>query len=285
MMLVPVLLCGAGGCTLSPHSQGPSWVDYVRAGATLDANTVLIETALIEHPLGDPFLCHELWQDTDELLVGLQCREALHDNGLRVGQLIGTPSVGFQTLLLSPRSCANPARLLVPSGKLIPLYTGAVVPHSSFEVVLDGGKTELEADQVRFGFDMVATLTSDGRTRLAFAPKVETGERLLPFQASPEQSTWVMRIERPSRKFAELGWEVTLAPGQYLAIGCIPEMTASLGQSAFVDDDARRQRLLVIRTNRAAAVSGDCVSDDSLRGGPAPLAVQAAQPVFGGKDR
>jgi hypothetical protein len=281
-------MCCAAGCTFSTHSQGPSWVDYMRASATLDPNTVLVETALVELPLGDPYVCRDLWRDTDELIVGLECREALQENGLRIGQLIGTPPVSFQTLLLSPRSCANPSRLTVPSGKLIPLYTGPVVPHSSFDLVHDGQKNELEADQVRFGFDLVATLTNDGRTHLGFTPKIETGERLLPFQASPEQSSWVMRIERPNRKFADLAWEVTLSPGQYLVIGCRPDMTASLGQSAFVtDDEAKpRQRLLVIRTNRAVAASSEQSPDELLRGGPAqPLAVQATQPVFRGRDR
>jgi hypothetical protein len=287
-VLVSFLLGCAGGCALPAHSQGPSWFDCARAGGQADPNAVTIETTLLELKPGDPYISQELWQDTDELVVGLELRERLRDNGLRVGQLIGTPPVGFQTMLLSPQCCTHPKRLLVPSGKMIPQYASPVVlPHCSFEVVLDAGKTELEADQVRFCFDVVPTLTADGRTRLSFTPKVETGENLLPFQASPEQSSWVLRIERPSRKYPELGWEVTLAPGEYVVIGCRPEKKGSFGASAFIQDDesACVQRLLVIRTNRALPTAAELAQDDMPRIGPAPLAVQAAQPVARGQDR
>jgi hypothetical protein len=287
LALLALLLGCAGGCTAPAHTQGPSWLECVRAGTAIDPNVVMIETALLELPIGDPYITRELWQDTDELVVGLKLREALGENGLRVGQLIGSPPVGFQTLLLSPQCCTNPARLTVPSGKAIPQYLGPVLPHSSFEVVLEDGKTELEGDQVRFGFDVTPTLTGDGRTRLAFTPKVETSGNVLPFRAAPEESSWVLRVERPTRRYAELGWEVTLAPGQYLVIGCRPEMLGSLGRCALVQDEGTRpvQRLLVIRTNRATLATAELATDEPTRAGPAPLAVQAAQPVFRGQER
>jgi hypothetical protein len=258
-------------------------MDCLRAATPVDPNLITIETALIERPLGDSYIGRELWQDTDELLVGFEQRQILQENGLRVGQLVGPPPVGFQTLLLSPRCCSNPARLVVPNGRMIPQYLGPIRQHASFEVASAAGKIELEADQVRFGFEVVPTLTNDGRTRLTFTPTVETGEKLLPFQASPEQSSWVLRIERPSRKFEELTWEVTLAPGEYVVVGCLLERRGSLGESAFVEEDAAvpTQRLLVIRTNRACTPTSDLAADEPMRTGRAtPLAVQAAQPIY-----
>jgi hypothetical protein len=258
-------------------------MDCLRAATPIDPNMISIETALIERPLGDSYIGRELWQDTDELLVGLEQRQVLQENGLRVGQLVGPPPVGFQTLLLSPRCCSNPARLLVPNGRMIPQYLGAIRQHASFEVLIGYNKTELEADQVRFGFDVVPTLTNDGRTRLTFTPTVETGEKLLPFQASPEDSSWVLRIERPSRKFTDLSWEVTLAPGDYVVVGCLPERRGSLGESAFVEEEAAvpTQRLLVIRTNRATLPTSELGADEGTRTGrTAPLAVQATQPIY-----
>jgi hypothetical protein len=282
LILVSILLAVAAGCTLPAHVRGPSWIDCLRAGAPLDPNAVLIETALIERPAGDAYICHELWQDTDELIVGLERRDILQENGLRVGQLVGAPPTGFQTLLLSPRSCTNPARLMVPSGKLIPQYLGPVLAHCAFDVDLGTGATEIAADQIRFGFDVMPTLTADGRTRLVFTPKVETGENLLPFQASPEDASWVLRIERPSRKFPELSWDVTLAPGQYLIIGCRPEKERSLGASAFIQENgpSATQRLLVIRTNRAGTTDMDLTRDELLSAAVSPpLALQATLPT------
>jgi hypothetical protein len=259
----------------------------MRAGAPVDPNVILIETALIQVPLSDGYVSRELWQDTDELIVDLERREALNQNGLRVGQLVGSPPVGFQTLLLSPRCCPDPERLMVPAGRTIAKHLGPVLAHCSFDVFLAAGKTELEADQIRFGVDVVPTLTADGRTRLTFTPKVETGESLLPFQAAPEESSWVLRIERPTRRFTELSWDATLAPGQYLVIGCLPDRAGSFGESAFVQDaePGPVQRLLVIRTNRAGTRSMELAPDDTPRPGQAPLAVQAARPVYDGSPK
>jgi hypothetical protein len=287
-LLLAWLLAGCvGGCTGPSHSQGPTWSECVRAGTPVDPNILILETALVERPLGDPYLSDELWRDTDELFVGLEQHEALKENGLRVAQLIGNPPVGFQALLLSPRCCANPERLYIPAGKTIAQYVGPVRPHCTFSVQLDTGKSELQADQARFGFDVRAILTSDGRTELAFTPKVETGENLLPFRASPESSVWEYRLERPSRTYPQLGWTATLAPGQFLVVGCRPEQQDSLGRTAFVQEDERSavQRLLVIRTNRATSTAGELGPDDLLRAGPAPLALQAVLPAYQGKDR
>lgn len=282
-----LLLVGlAAGCTLPAHVKAPSWIEGLRSGAVVDPNVVLIETALIERPIGDSYINRELWQGTDEAFLGLTLREALRDNGLRVGQIVGSPPAGFQTLLLSPRCCSNPTRLMVPTGRTIPVYLSpTVLPHSSFDVVVDGERSELEVDQARFGFDLTATLTNDGRTRLALTPKVETGETLLPFRASPEESRWVLRVEKPCRSYPRLGWEVTLKPGQYLVVGCLPDLSGSLGQAALVQADGANpvQRLLVIRTNRAGGPA-DALASEGLpqSGRAAPLALQASVPNLSG---
>src|SRR5438105_6090141 len=88
---VLLLVGSAMGCTLPAHVKGPSWVEGLRSGAVVDPTVVMIETALIERPIGDSYINRELWQDTDEAFLGLTLREALHENGLRVGQIVGAP--------------------------------------------------------------------------------------------------------------------------------------------------------------------------------------------------
>jgi hypothetical protein len=288
LVLVWLLLGSSAGCTLPAHVKGTSWVDALRSGTAVGPNMVLIETALIERPVGDPYITRELWQDADELFVDFDKQEALHANGLRVGQIIGAPSAGFQTLLLSPRFCRNPSRLMVPSGKTVTQYLGPVLPHSSFDVVLGDTRTGLEVDKAGFAFDVQATLTRDGRTRLVFTPKVETAENALPFRASPEEGSWVLQVERPSRKFAPLGWEVTLAPGQYLVVGSLSDKAGTFGSAALVqeDDETAVQRLFVIRTNRSGGRESDLVGSEGSAGDrAAPLAVQASMSADRGKSR
>ena len=284
--LAPAVLAWAAGCTMPDHPRALSWVDQVRASAALDPNSVIVETALIEQPAGDPYLASELWQHTDELIVDLDRRAALEENGIRVGQLVGTPPTGFQTLLLSKRSCSAPKGLVAPAGKLLSYYLNPVPKPCSFDHVVGDDVHEIDADQARFGLEIVPTLTSDGRTKLKITPKLEAGENQLPFQPSPEQSTWVLRIERPCRRFADLSWEVTLAPGQYLLIGGRNDRTGRYGHSAFIDEDATRpvQRLLALRTIRSLQGQTAPALDDYAESGRVPpLALQAAIPAVRAK--
>jgi hypothetical protein len=286
LALLPVV-CGAVlGCTAPDHPKGLSWLDQMRAGAALGPNSVYLETALIERPVGDPYINHELWTTTDELIVDLDKHAALEANGLRVGQLVGTPPAGFQTLLLSKRSCSNPKGITVAAGKAVPLYLDDVPRHCEFAHVLDDEPHELEIDNARFGLEVVPTLTPDGRTKLRLTPTIETGENLLPFQPAPEESRWMLRIDRPCRKYPDLAWDVALAPGQYLIVGARLDRAKRFGRCAFVqeDDTAAVQRLLVLRTTRSPANSTGPGADDFARMDSAlPLARQAASPAIRAK--
>src|SRR5262249_29215655 len=154
----------------------------------------LIEVALLERPLGDDYINKEIWQRADELF-DQPCHAALEENGFRIGQLVGAIPGDLQQLLLSPRCTSNPQALIFPAGKTVPIYLGAVLPHSSYEVVLGNTRAEVSLDQARFCLDVSTQFLSNGRTKLTLTPKVENGEPTLPFEAVPERSTWQLRIE------------------------------------------------------------------------------------------
>jgi hypothetical protein len=269
------------GCAVLPEpARQASWLKHPFApGAAMDSQIVQLEVALLERPVGDAFLTQELWQHTDQMVVALDRRTAVEDNGFRVGQIVGMTPGKLQELLKSERYCINPRLRLLPSGHSVLQYLGPVLPRTDFAVQLGRETVNAAFDQARFCLDVKATLTQDGKTRLAFTPKIETGETALPFQPDPDRQAWVLRVERPCRTFPELSWEVSLAAGELLVIGALLTKENALGYRSFVQEDGRAvQRVLVVRTRRApASDAGEPTLEDIARSQRSPcLALQAS---------
>ena len=283
LALMPILLWALSGCNWTEHVEPSAWMRRFQSQA-ISPDHALIEVALIERPLGDDYINQSVWLHTDELIIDLERRGALDDNGLRVGQLVGSPPNDFQQLLLDKRCCHNPQAMIFPTTKTVPIHISGVLPQSSYEVVQGQSRTEVTSDQARYGLSMSAKFASDGRTILTFTPKVEHGEPTLPFQADAERSAWELRIEKACRKHPELSWEVTLGPNQYLLVGGRPERDRTLGQAAFthVEGLTGVQRLLVIRNCRAVTASEarDTSTAELIRADSSmPLALQATLPA------
>src|SRR5207247_4496708 len=98
------------GCDSLPESaRTTAWLKRTPfASPAANSQVVQLDVAILERPLGDPFLDKELWQHTDEMIVDLDRKAAVEDNGYRVGQIIGMTPGKLQDLLKSPRSCINP---------------------------------------------------------------------------------------------------------------------------------------------------------------------------------
>jgi hypothetical protein len=281
-ILLLVWLWSLGGCALWPE-QPPttSWLKGQRSkSAELDSQVVQLDVALLERPLEDPFINRELWQYTDEMIVDLDRKAVVEDNGFRVGQIVGMTPGKLQDLLQSERYCINRRRQFIPSGHSAPQFLGPVWPQCNY--VVEQGKqiTEVAVDQARFCLDLNASLIANGKTRLTFTPKVQNGENMLPFEPDPERSTWTIRVDKPCKTYKELSWSVDVAPGEYLVVGAFLNKEKSLGQRAFVQEDGRpAQRLLVVRTSRArnGGDSGEPTLEDIARASRSPcLAAQAS---------
>ena len=98
LALMPILLSTLSGCTWTEPAEPSAWMRRFQSQA-LSPDHALIEVALIERPLGDDYINRSVWQHTDELIIDLELRGALDDNGLRVGQLVGAPPNDFHTML------------------------------------------------------------------------------------------------------------------------------------------------------------------------------------------
>ncbi|MCS7045048.1 MAG: hypothetical protein NZO58_01700 [Gemmataceae bacterium] len=243
----------------------------------LPGDAVIIDVALIERELGDPFLNEELWNSTDEMVVDLATKAVLEANGLRVGQVVGMTPAQLQRLLSSERWCINPQRFIHAAGKTTTHYLGPVLPHCDYDLRVGGTVQEVRVDRARFCFEVLATLTDNGKTKLTFTPKVETAEQVLPYQPSADLSRWQIKIERPGTAYPELRWEAKLAPNEYLVVGALLDKPGTFGHCALVEEDGSRpaQRLYVVRTSRSLTDELPALADRPLWSQSPPLAAQA----------
>jgi hypothetical protein len=266
----------AAGCIEPQPVRSTSWSDRLRT-STFGKDIVQLDVALLERPVGDPFLNKELWNYTDEQTVPPEQKATLDDNGFRVGQIVGMPPGKLQALWSSERSCINPRTQLLPPGRAALQILGPTLVHADFQVKEDGQAADIGLDQAQFVLEVVPTLARDGRTRLRFTPKVLYGEKVPDLRPDTDGSNWIYELNRPSKHFPAVAWEVSVAPNEYLVVGGSAEQPQSLGYQAFVQQDASGpvQRLLVIRTNRSADSQTGSFEDLARSGQSPPLAEQA----------
>jgi hypothetical protein len=270
------------GCLTNKPEGSVSFLKHLQPMGPTGPDVVHIEVALIERPVGDRYLNQDLWPLADEQIVGLEQKAVLEENGFRVGQVGGIPPPGLQALLTSATSCANPRLWQMHAGKSKTVMLGSARPLCRFRLQQEGEARSISLEQAQCTLLVVPTLAADGRVQLHFTPQVLHGEtNLLPCPA-PDNSGWVLQEQRPTELYADLGWEVVLAPNEYVVIGGRLDQPESLGYQCFIDADAPRpvQRLLVMRTGgQAAAPPVDApaagVEASGSYGPSAPLALQA----------
>ena len=251
------LLCAAAlsGCAETAAVRPSEWVKNFRAAQNLyTENVARIDIALIEVRPGDPFINKELWCYTDEQIVDMERRLLLERNGFRVGQLVGMPPAKFQQLLTNERSCLNARTQFLGSGQFTRCDLGGEREETRFSIQADGQKTSVEFERAKLQLEISAALVRQGKTKLRFLPRVEHGEAVQQIRPAADLNGLVMLVERPSKAFPELTWEVSLSPNEYLVIGALAPADDNFAAQAFVRDDERPavQRLLVIRTSRTA---------------------------------
>lgn len=250
-LLLLLLLAALVGCVNRPQVHQTNWLDrMLRPAGPAAADTVQMDVALIERPLGDTYLIQGLWEGADEQVVALEQRAALEDNGLRIGQIGGIVPVNLQNMLTSEKSCANPRRIRTASAKPTRLTLGPEVAECSFQLPVDGKPTPVKLSKALCTLEVTPTLTADGRIKLRFLPQLLHGDAQQLPRPTEDRTGWMLKEERPTERYTNLAWEVTLAPGEYVLVGGRYDKPESLGHQCFLRRDEANgvQRLLVIRT-------------------------------------
>jgi hypothetical protein len=288
-LLFALLLAGlVFGCTSGEALRSTAWLDRFRRNASPSGpDIVQMDVALVERPPGDAYLNRDLWAFADEQVVAVEGRALLEDNGFRVGQIGGITPAGLQTLLTSERSCASPHRLQMHAGNATPLGLGPPALACRFQVQQGSEHVPVTFERAQCMLEVVPALAADGRTRLHFVPVVQHGDAKLLPRPTPDHTGMLLQQARPTERYADFGWDVTLAPNEYVVIGARLDRPDTLGQACFLRSDEQPpvQRLLVIRTGQATLpddAQAPATAENPAGVWSPPLASQAAWSVVRG---
>jgi hypothetical protein len=283
-LLLGLLAAPLAGCLTPPKERaGPRPADVVFQGPT-GPDVVQMDVALIERPADDPYLVEAVWQLADEQkvrrdgVVDLEHKGLLGDNGFRVGSIAGAPPGELRRLVGCERSCVNPRRLTLHSGKPTPVLLGPAGTHCEFALHRAGKTTPVELDLATCQLEVTPLVTEEGRTQLHFTPVVKHGEvtsSLRPALDADGSRRWALEREQTAEAYSWLSWDLSVGPSEYVLIGARAEQSDTLGACSFVSADGATpvRRLLVLRVGRALP---EAASSDESSAQSRPLALQAA---------
>jgi hypothetical protein len=263
-LLTTFVLVSLAGCTTSGPARSTAWYTTLPGfrGPT-GPDVVQLEWALIERPIGDRYLNVDLWALANEQIIPLERKDVLENNGLRIAQVGGLLPADFQELLRSERSNPNPRRRQVRQGRGTTLPTGPMRAHCDLHPpVLPGvtvsSETQTQLTNALLSLAVTPTLISD-KVRLSFTPQVQHGEAKAVIEPAEDGSGWTAGEQFTMEKHGQLSWDVTLAPDEYLLVGCWYASQGTFGKECFVRVDEPRpvQRLLVIRASRQVTEAPD----------------------------
>jgi hypothetical protein len=279
-----VLLVGLlAGCATGKPARVVSWLDRSPFQTPAGPDVVRLDVALIERPIHDSYLTEEVWQLADEQLIPMDRRAILDDSGFRVGLLSGLKPGRLQALLSSDQSCANPRRFFAHGGHTVLLALGPTRASCRFQLPQEGQAAPISFEQASFFVEVMPNLTGDGQIRLQFTPQIQYGEPMLAPQVTEDNSGLLLVTQRPRKSYPTAGWEVTLAPNQYLIVGARARRPESLAGQCFLrwDETAAVQRLLVLRasTTNPSDSPEESAEPEDENANPArnpPVALQAS---------
>ncbi len=274
------------GCAGERSSTSTSFFRKLRPfQPAVPADAVQLDVALVQIPTSDSARYRELWAFLDEQAVTLEKKGPLEENGFRVGRVGASPPEELVELVSQRRNCPDPRRIQMQPGKEDRvLELGAARPHVAFQIVQGEQTNRIDMENAQCCLSVTPTLTDDGRTRLQIVPKIKhEGKGRLPWLPLADRSGWTRQTQTPAEAFSDLGWDVVLAPGEYLVIGAREDRPGTLGHESFICPDEKPlpiKRLLVLRAwrpNQDAKLAG--VERDGMGTGKGhqapPLAFQA----------
>jgi hypothetical protein len=252
LLLLPGL--AAGGCAWSRTTTTPRkpWYDPFEVfGSSPDA--VVLMTALIDRPGGDPYLTDGLWTAADKPLPH-ETAALLAENGIRVGVVSGIPPAEFSALVSSEKATTgrrmNLRRLNEP--KVLPVNGPVDAVEYTVLTGLKADRVGVAVDGAECGFEVTPAAATADRVDLTLKPQVQHGPRQSWIKAATDGSGFAWDNRKPLEDYSTLSCTVTVAKGDYLVVGATDKPTGTLGEAFFfVKEPGRvRQRVLVIRASR-----------------------------------
>src|SRR5262245_238250 len=162
-VLLALPACAPLGCFPARPPQDVRAAPPAEAGAP---DLVDLYVAVVERPAGDYDLNHDVWQLADEQNVAgpdgpapeQRRKQALADNGLRVGQVGGLLPARLQALVESGRCSSPPQVLRRRAGDAAVLALGPARPLCRFRLRHEGDGDDVELTQAQCEVEVTPTL-------------------------------------------------------------------------------------------------------------------------------
>ncbi len=275
VLVLALLLASAAGCFTAQPERTLTHFGLQGAFAGPQGDDVVqLDVAILERTVGDGYINKDLWQLADES-VSPDLKPVLQRNGFRACRTGSTPPPGLLDLLKSEKCNFNPRRISTRADQPTAILLGPAWPTCQYDLDKDRVEVPVELHQAQCVLKVVATLTDDGRIILRFTPEVRHGEMTLrarPLQEASGAKSWTLLPDQPTESYAWLGWEMTVKPDEFVAVGTLLDRPDTLGYRSFLytETGSPVQRLLVVRPSRAPRAAAEEFDDRAP-----PLAVQA----------
>jgi len=252
------------GCTFAPiASRGKSPLSPFKPGL----ETAALEVVFLRHQYELSALNEELWTQIDETPIEADVRQALAQNGLRVGVIAGPLPTALETALAGEKQPIGEARSEAHAPVAPPVEMNPLVRRRSLHA-LPGQRAELLTSGIYERLPLLirdgeahgnyyakaqcvlavnATPLGDHRVRLQLVPEVQFGDPR--HEVRGEDGMFRFDSSRPKIAFEKMAVNVVLSPGQTLAVGTRPELDGSMGHYFFTEPQAGQiqQKLVLLR--------------------------------------
>jgi hypothetical protein len=275
-----VTLVALAGC-LPRGGDTLTWGNRRPPGLNLPAapGAVLVKVALIDQPLGDPFLDRDLWAAGVSPATP-ETRALLAENGLRAVVLAGILPERFEQLVRSESAVVNP-QLLTFSNRPSAVIPTRSVPDCKYTVLADlgGSRADVALANATAGMSVAPKPIAGGRVKVGCEPRVQHGDRQERIRPNGDGTAFTLQGELPVEEYPWLGFEATLGPNDWLAVGGFANQPDTVGGALFRADanGAPRQRVLVLRVGHVRETPPDDLpAIGKPRGGPS-IAAEAGK--------
>ena len=254
------------GCQVKVFEKPPdSALEKLLRPVATAPDSVTLEIFYARIPLEKDRQADELWTSIDEQRFDADLRRRLLANGLRAGIVGGSLPQGLTELLSlqSEMPQASTNRLITGDSamprvmrqvKQLNRRDAMMIQASEVRdeaAVLISDQEHLSGDvypQVQGVYALRAEASPGQRVALRIIPELRYGEMRNRYAGS-DTGAFVTTPSQERKVFDQLTMEATLAPGELLVLGCLPEARASLGGMfhRVVAGGRQERKLILIR--------------------------------------
>lgn len=261
-----LIACAAvGGCSAVLPAPPPGGIDKLLKPVTASPDSVTLEIFHVRIPHERDAEADRLWEGVDEQCLDVDLRRRMLANRLRAGVAGGTlPPLLAELLELKGELPKQSTEQEISSATAVPRVSRRVVHvHRRDPTVIHASEVRDEASvlmsdegsfhgrtyrQVEAVYMLRAEATAGERVAVRLTPELDHGELRNRYSGS-QQGLFVMTPSREREVFDALALEATLAPGDVLVLGSLPDAGASLGAvfHTAVGEGRQERKLVLIR--------------------------------------